>query len=135
MVIRDRNKTDNRNEIDTEIMKYLRFRLFVLLCVLAHSLGSFAYDFEVDGILYNILEDKNREVEVVRDPLSNFEYEGNITIPERVFYNGSEYRVSSIGYGCFSHCQNLLSVVIPNSVTSIGIEAFKECSKLNSITI
>ncbi len=80
MVTRDRNKTDNRNEKDTETMKYLRFKLLVLLCVLAHSLGSFAYDVVIDGIYYN-LNKSNFTAEVTK---GDYLYSGVVNIPEHI---------------------------------------------------
>jgi hypothetical protein len=35
----------------------------------------------------------------------------------------------------FARCANLTNVAIPNSVTSIGEEAFKDCTNLTSVTI
>ena len=43
--------------------------------------------------------------------------------------------VSSIGGCAFEYCTNLTSVTIPNSVTSIGTCVFEYCSVLTSITI
>jgi hypothetical protein len=43
--------------------------------------------------------------------------------------------VTSIGYGAFSGCSRLTSVIIPNSVTSIEFDAFEDCSSLASVTI
>ena len=43
--------------------------------------------------------------------------------------------VTSIVYQAFMDCENLISVIIPDSVKSIGISAFWECSNLTDITI
>ena len=41
----------------------------------------------------------------------------------------------NILYGAFDDCSGLTSIIIPNSVTSIGDHAFDNCSGLTSITI
>ncbi len=43
--------------------------------------------------------------------------------------------VKTIGDNAFSNCLSLLSVSIPNSVTSIGSSVFSGCSALTSVTI
>ena len=43
--------------------------------------------------------------------------------------------VTSIGYSAFYNCSELTSVSIGNSVTNIGSSAFYNCSKLTSVTI
>jgi hypothetical protein len=62
-------------------------------------------------------------------------YSGNVVIPSRVTHKGKEYYVTSIGAEAFMNCSNLTSVTIPGSVTTIEKRAFYECTGLTSITI
>ncbi len=43
--------------------------------------------------------------------------------------------VTSIGMGAFAECTSLKNITIPDSVTSIGMSAFAECTSLKNITI
>ena len=71
------------------------------------------------------------------------DYKGdNYVIGADAFYNCSALTsvvipnsVTSIGYAAFYDCSGLKSVVIPNSVTSIGEHAFDGCSGLTSVVI
>ena len=109
-------------------------KLVTLLLALVATTALWAYDFEVDGIYYNILTDKTNEVGVTSGDLHGG-YSGSVTIPATVTYNGTTYSVTSIGYCAFADCSGLTSITIPNSVTSILEKAFSGCSGLTSITI
>ena len=93
-----------------------------------------AYDFEVDGIYYNITT-TGEEVEVTYATTDYNSYSGEVTIPSTVTYNSTDYSVASIGDSAFYRCTSLTSVDIPSSVTSIGRYAFYHCSSLTSVTL
>ena len=57
------------------------------------------------------------------------------TIPETIEVYGKTFAVTSIGGEAFQDCSSLTSIAIPNSITSIGYNAFRGCSSLTSITI
>lgn len=54
----------------------------------------------------------------------------NANIPETVTHKGKTYRVTAIAEKAFSSCAELASATIPNSVTSVGEDAFYGCSQL-----
>ena len=113
--------------------------IFLLLTTLS-SMAANAHDIEVpngDGvtIYYNFTNDSTElEVTYRGDNYIPFEYTGNVIIPEEVTYMNRIYKVTSIGNWTFYDC-GLISITIPNSVTSIGENAFAFCSCLTSVTI
>ena len=60
---------------------------------------------------------------------------GNLIIPETVTYEGKTYIVTEISAGVFYNSKGLTSVTIPNSINSIGTDAFAGCDNLTSVTI
>ena len=60
---------------------------------------------------------------------------GDLVIPGSVTYGGTEYTVTTIGKDAFRDCTGLTSVTIPASVTTIGDGGFSYCSGLTSVTI
>ena len=94
------------------------------------SISASAYDVEVDGIYY-LIPKKNVAIVTYGDK----EYSGDITIPSSIKVNESEYTVQYIEGSAFYGCSSLTSIIIPNSVTSIGVLAFSDCSSLTSVTI
>ncbi len=58
-----------------------------------------------------------------------------ISIPEQIEYAGYIYPVTSIRERAFECCPSLTSIIIPNSVKSIGAYAFNACESLTSINI
>lgn len=100
----------------------------------------FAHDFIVDGICYNIVSEEYKLCEVTYFKQesgaikSNF-YKDVVFVPETVEFGGSSYFVSAIGAGAFSGNDELLSVVMSNTVKVIENSAFSGCRQMKSITV
>ena len=58
-------------------------------------------------------------------------YSGELVIPDTL----GGYPVTSIGENAFKNCSGLTNVTVPNSVTYIGVGAFRDCDSIKSITL
>ena len=58
-----------------------------------------------------------------------------VEVPEYVTNNGKQYKVTSIGNHAFSSFENLFSITIPCTVTSIANDAFSGCCILSEIKV
>lgn len=114
--------------------------LALLTVILISSLPSLAASFTYDGIIYDIIDEKAKTCRTHAghyDPYSGYNsyagnnIKGNLVLPE----NPNGYKLIAIGSYGFYKCNELISVTIPNSVTSIGESAFYLCKGLTSITI
>ena len=123
----------------THFSRYLKFAFF--LAILCSFTTSYAYDFEVDGIYYNITSTST--VEVTYKDTNYNSYSGEVIIPSTITHNNKTYTVTAIGDSAF-FCSDLLdgpfspqkkahalsgssnhyNVTIPESVISIGEAAF-----------
>ena len=106
-------------------------RLVAVAAVLLLSAATAsAHSFEVDGIYYEKNSDGTSVSVTYKGQYYDSyytEYTGAVTIPSEVAYEGTTYSVTDICSESFSFCSGLTSVVIPNSVTSIGSWAFYGC--------
>ena len=115
-------------------MKKFNKTCLTILGLLTCFFTSQAYDFQKDGIYYNILSGNNY-VEVVDNADFSEAYSGDVIIPVTVNYNGRDYTVFSIGEQAFAACYNLLSVKIEAPIQIIGEGAFANCLQLSEIEL
>ena len=91
--------------------------------------------FEISGINYSLYYEYSTLYAQVRPfPASwNRKYQGTVTIPERIYYNGTTYQVRKIGEKAFYECEYLYKVVIPDGVDKIEESAFENCTNLTDV--
>lgn len=109
------------------------------MAVLWVSVSAFAYDFEADGIYYNILSIEDLTCEVTYNPSNMHEeliwfnygdfmynltrtypsYSGDVVVPPTVNYKGRVLSVIGIGEYAFLNCKDLRSLTLPSSITQI----------------
>ena len=105
----------------------IKSKLFLFLTFAMFTLCGWAYDFQKDGIYYNILSEDDKTVEVTSGDVA---YTGDIIIPSEV--NG--YSVTQIGKQAFRE-STISSVSIPTTVKRISPSAFYQCNGLTSVVI
>lgn len=127
--------------------RVLRTALLILLLSEAGMGKGYAYDFcavcsSGQTLYYNIVDAANHYVALTYPSNSNCywcEYvqpSGNIILPETIQYNGINYTVTEIGDNAFYACDGMTgSLIIPNSVITIGNGAFTSCCGFSSLII
>ena len=60
---------------------------------------------------------------------------GDIVIPSKVEIDGKIYNVTSIEEYAFTECNNMTSITIPASITSVGFGVFNGCLGLTNVEI
>lgn len=106
-------------------------KTFLTVVSITLSISVFAYDFEKDGIYYNITSLQELTVEVTSGENS---YEGDISIPPTVDYSDKVFNVVRVGEKAFLS-SGITGVYLPNSIKTVGEYAFRYCGQLSNITI
>ena len=108
--------------------------LFALLILLSGN-KVYAYDIAVenaDGVTfyYDYIKDGTELMIVGQKNCS-----GDLVIPKEVTYMNRTRKVTAISNLAFNNCHDLISVVIPDGLTTIYLDAFHNCRRLTSVTI
>ena len=118
------------NELHIQLDLYPENRIDILEDVAQECDGGYLFVDSVDGHCY--LFDENRNEDDIKKL---------IKIDDEMFFDSNiesiiiPDSVKSIGYDAFAYCESLESIIIPDSVKSIGRYAFYECTSLTSIII
>ena len=134
-----------------------RWLLTVLLTMVSMNLFAFVEDFTFEGINYTVISEYQKTCETKEGSYhgrAGNTVTGNLILPSNPngytlvrignysFKNNADLisvtipeSVTSLGYWCFYNCTSLASVTIPESVTSLGYWCFYNCTSLASVTI
>ena len=114
---------------------------FCIICM--QPLGPTAgivYDASIDGTYAEVIGYNGTATQIVIADTYNGLPVKNIM--DSAFYDNDNITsvlipdsVTTIGSSAFSNCSGLTSIIIPDSVTEIGYSAFRECSRLTSVVI
>lgn len=105
-----------------------KFLLTALSC-LAFCFALAQETATIDGIKYSLYSNGEAAISEQYDSLA-----GDIVIPEKVSYNGTDYTVTSVRNEAFWRA-GITSIILPNSITSLGWDSFRSCRSLKSITL
>lgn len=107
-------------------------RLDIAILSLAAGLYAVAAtgDFSVDGLEYSILSANSASLVKADAALT-----GPVVIPSPVRADDGEYAVTAIDDKAFEECGGMTSVTIPETVLSIGNDAFSFCSSLAEVVV
>ena len=106
-------------------------KLFSLFVALFATTCLWAETFVINNIEYRILND-GVSVSIYSVDTSII---GDVIIPSIVTYADIDYHVTSIAREAFVNCEELTSVVLPNSIIDCGGGVFCGCKKLRWVTL
>lgn len=113
--------------------------LFILLFVATGATPLLSQSVFDDGTLkYVVFENTSNDdgtIVFVTGLTSSGRTIKNLIIPDSVSIEGKTYAISWIMPYAFSGCADLVSVILPSTITSIGDGTFFNCTALLSVTI
>ena len=83
----------------------------------------------IDYVIYQVTDTLNNHASVI----GNEYIAGKVEILPTVEIGGDIYTVNCIGRDAFAGCSGMTSIIIPESVVSIGCTAFEGCTNLQEI--
>ena len=114
--------------------KFLLLFMAVLTLVVTARAGD---RFTVDNLSYTVISEENKTV-IFNGAASGAEKpKGKFIIPQIVANGSTRYMVTQIDTYAFDGCEDLTSVTIPSTVTTLGIgnNLFSNCQNLSEIIV
>ena len=109
------NKTVKEYNMESRTKRILMLIVVVLCCI-----NSSAFDFEANGMYFNIISASDRTVSLTYKDDTFNTYSGDVVIPASVTYNGMEFTVENVDYRTFRDCKDLKSITLPKGLKNFG---------------
>lgn len=96
------------------------------------SLAASSFNSPDNTLTYTVTNATTNTVSVSKGAV---EPTGALVIPGTVQNEGITYTVTKTSWGAFSNCKGIISVTLPNTMTTIGGMSFSHCEAMTSISI
>ena len=119
-------------------MKKLLLTLLVAMLALSGFARDIVYTYEGKTLTYTVIDEEAKTVQTKEGDggsIPGNDVSGELVIPSQIKEGDEVYDVVKIGKYAFCKCSGLISITIPETVTSIDSYAFFVCYGLTSITI
>lgn len=104
------------SRLEIKFTRNMKTTVLAIAISLLSVTGTWAYNFKVGDLCYNITDKDTKTLKVTYEQESlenNYNYlSGVVTIPATVTYNGADYSVTSIGEFAFYNCSALTQITI-----------------------
>lgn len=97
-------------------------KLFIFVILLLTNISALAYDFEINGLYYELVSLSNRTCKLTTGTTN---YNGSLIIPQYVSYEGLTLSVSELDPKVFN--SNITELSIPASVNVIPVNTISKC--------
>lgn len=127
-----RNFTFKKGRVGNSLFARSSFNSFVVMVVMMIMATSSAMAEVIDGLNFKL---DSGTLTATLLPKTD-KYSGDIVVPEKVKgKDGKVYSVVTFGEACFKDCNDLTTINIPSTVTSLERGSFYGCGSLSSVTI
>ncbi len=111
----------------------MRKKIILLPLAMSLAVSVFAQGIEFDqaGLYYEVNSVSDKTLSLVKAESDSCS--GVVALPGSVTYNGVDYKISDIKDRAFSGCDGMTSIIIPESVIRIGVNAFDKCPNIESV--
>ncbi len=108
------------------------FCLLFVAIMLLKGMCTYAQRVFIDSVYYTL---DNTAMTAQIAVQSNNTAVGDIVINDTVTYEGANYAVTSMADDAFANCNQLTSIVLPQTLRNLGKNAFLSCTRLTSCII